>query len=174
MAREDFIQTTFQQAKQSSHIFADYATCEAALESNFGSSKLAIEGNNLFGTKQHRHPEFGDLIIPTNEFLDGKWVVVSADWIKYPTLAACFEDRMETVRRLATMYPHYAAALAAPDGSSFVIQVSQTWSTDPRRAQKVLSIYDQFKSLFVPIFDAGIPPVLPTIPPLQDPNPDSA
>lgn len=150
MPREDFIQTTLAEAKRSSHIFPDYATCEAALESGFGSSKLAIIGNNLFGTKQHRHPEYGDLILPTQEYLDGKWVAISADWIKYPTLAACFEDRMATIKRLASIYPHYAAALQAPDGASFVIQVSQTWSTDPRRAQKVLSIYEQFKGLLAP------------------------
>lgn len=150
MAREDFIQTTASAAKQSSHIFPDYAACEAALESGFGSSRLALEGNNLFGMKQHKHPEFGDLILPTHEVLDGKWVAETADWVKYPTLSACFEDRMATIKRLATMYSHYAAALNAPDGAAFVIQVSQTWSTDPRRAQKVLSIYDQFKRLFAP------------------------
>lgn len=126
-------------------VWPDFIACEAALESGFGKSTLAREDNNLFGMKQHKHPIFGTVALPTEEFLGGHMVRVSADWVKYPTQADCFADRMATLRRLAPGYAHYAAALAATDGITFIREVSQTWSTDPLRAQKVLNIYRQWK-----------------------------
>lgn len=126
-------------------IWPDFMACEAALESGFGRSTLAREDNNLFGMKQHKHPVYGTATLPTDEFLHGQWIRVSADWVKYPDLAACFADRMATLRRLAPEYPHYAAALAAQDGPSYVREVSQSWSTDPQRAQKVIDIYQRWK-----------------------------
>lgn len=123
----------------------DFIACEAALESGFGKSTLAAQDFNLFGMKQHSHPIYGTVSLPTEECLDGQWVRVSADWVKYPSLAACFADRMATLRRLSPVYPHYANALVAHDGATFVREVSQTWSTDPGRAQKVLNIYLQWR-----------------------------
>jgi flagellum-specific peptidoglycan hydrolase FlgJ len=123
----------------------DFIACEAALESGFGKSTLAREDNNLFGMKQHRHPIYGTVALPTEEFLDGKMVRVSADWVKYPSRKECFADRMSTLRAMSPHYGHYAAALAAHDGPTFVREVSQTWSTDPNRAQKVLNIYLQWR-----------------------------
>jgi flagellum-specific peptidoglycan hydrolase FlgJ len=127
-------------------IWPDFMACEAALESGFGQSSLARMDNNLFGMKQHRHPVYGTVALPTQEFLGGHWVRVSADWVKYPTVADCFADRMATLRALAPAYQHYAAALAAQDGPTFVREVSQTWSTDPSRAQKVLDIYKLWRT----------------------------
>jgi flagellum-specific peptidoglycan hydrolase FlgJ len=123
----------------------DFAACEAALESGYGKSTLAREDNNLFGMKQHKHPVFGTVSLPTEEFLQGQWVRVNADWVKYPAWSDCFADRMATLRRLAPQYEHYAAALSATDGATFVREVSRTWSTDPNRAQKVLDIYSRWK-----------------------------
>lgn len=137
-------------AKAADHIFPEMAACEAALESGFGSSALARQDNNLFGMKQHEHPIYGTVILPTKEFLNGMWKEVDAAWIKYDTMAECFEDRMETLERLKDKYPHYAAALAASDPLTYITEVSKTWSTDPERAYKVLSIFKQYKSAVTP------------------------
>jgi len=152
--QQEWIEETAQAATDSGHVFPEMAACEAALESAFGQSALAREGLNLFGLKQSTHPRYGTLALPTREFLDGDWTVVPANWIKYPTLADCFEDRMATLKRLAPVYPHYAAALAAPDAYTYVTEVSQTWSTDPDRASKVIAIYGQY-------FMAGTTPDAP-------------
>ncbi|HEY2361219.1 MAG TPA: glucosaminidase domain-containing protein [Candidatus Angelobacter sp.] len=127
-------------------IWPDFVACEAALESGYGTDTLAREDNNLFGMKQHKHPIFGTVTLPTREFMDGKWIPVSAQWVKYPALSDCFADRMATLRRLAPEYQHYAAAIAAHDGGTFIREVSKTWSTDPDRAQKVLNIYARWKN----------------------------
>ena len=141
-AQEDFIRRAWQEAMNAGHIWAEMAACEAALESGYGLSELAREANNLFGMKQHLHPEFGTCVLPTHEFLDGKWIACAANWVKYPDWKTCFEDRMSTLRRLAPKYPHYQAALDAKSGTGYIYEVSRTWSTDPERANKVLAIFD--------------------------------
>jgi flagellar protein FlgJ len=119
------------------------AAAEAALESGFGTSGLAVHDNNLFGMKQHVHPIFGTENIPTKEFLHGDWEVVEASWIIYPDLKSCFDDRMNTLDRLKNFYPNYAHALMATDQFTYVLDVSATWSTDPNRADKVIAIYHE-------------------------------
>lgn len=142
-----FLQEAAEAAVAAGCAWPDFVACEAALESGWGHSALAMVDNNLFGMKQHRHPVFGTVSIPTEEFLDGQTVRVTAEWVKYPGWRECFADRMNTLRVLAPAYAHYAAALAATDGATFVREVSKTWSTDPMRAQKVLDIYKRWKQL---------------------------
>lgn len=121
------------------------AAAEAALESNYGQSELARDANNLFGMKQHFHPVYQTMTLPTREFEKGEWEKVpGARWVKYPDLASCFADRLSTLKRLAPVYPHYAAALDASDPYGYINEVSATWSTDPLRAAKVIAIYQQY------------------------------
>jgi flagellum-specific peptidoglycan hydrolase FlgJ len=138
-----------QDASDSGHIFPAYAACEAALESAWGRSRLAVEANNLFGQKQSKPPLAGTetLVLPTREFLQGEWTTVNASWVRFASWSDCFRARMRLLRRLSPKYPHYAAALAATTGEEFILEVSQTWSTDPDRARKVLAIYDAHRDL---------------------------
>ena len=130
-------------AAKAGHIFPQAAACEAALESTYGKSVLATEDRNLFGCKQHLHPIFGTHNLPTREFEKGEWITTTAAWVKYPDWAACFADRMSTLKRLSSRYGHYAAALAAKDPRTYIEEVSKTWATDPNRGAKVLKIYEQ-------------------------------
>jgi flagellum-specific peptidoglycan hydrolase FlgJ len=142
--QRQFLDRATAEAVKANHPFPRMAACEAALESTWGHSHLALEANNLFGTKQHAHPVYGTMTLPTHEFLDGKWIACSANWVKYPDWRACFADRLATLERLSNAYPHYAAALRATDARTFVTEVSKTWSTDPNRALKVLGVYEEY------------------------------
>lgn len=141
--QKNFLQLAAREAAKASHVFPEYAASEAALESSYGKSVLAVQDRNLFGMKQHKHPIWGTHALPTREFVNGEWIECTAEWVCYPDWASCFADRMSTLQRLASVYPHYDAALKAASGVTYVNEVSQTWSTDPRRAEKVLAIYDQ-------------------------------
>lgn len=138
-----FLKMAAAAAKQASHIFPQMAACEAGLESSYGHSLLAVQDNNLFGCKAHKHMTYGTHVLPTREFENGEWIQTTALWVHYPGWAACFFDRMLTLQRLASVYPHYKAALEAAGPHTYIVEVSQTWSTDPRRADKVQAIYDQ-------------------------------
>lgn len=141
--QRNWILTAAGEAAQAQHIFPRMAACEAALESDYGTSALARLGLNLFGMKQHVHPIYGTLNLPTKEFENGEWVPEIAHWVHYENLQECFADRMETLQRLCQMYPEYEAALTAPDETTYIMQVSKKWSTDPARAANVMTIYGE-------------------------------
>lgn len=151
---EEFITRALNAAGEAGISWPDYQVAEAALESNWGRSQLAIQANNLFGMKMNRAWAGETISIPTREYSRGQWMTVPAVWLRFPDWRSAFTNRMMTLRRLAPTYPHYANALAATDGETFVREVSQTWSTDPARADKVLQIYaahrDQLLSANIP------------------------
>ena len=150
--QRSFLDRAATEAVKANHPFAQMAACEAALESNWGNSELARDAFNLFGMKQHSHPIYGTMNLPTREWengpdghpIDGRWISVTAHWVKYPDWRSCFADRLATLERLSNAYPHYAAALKATDAKSYVTEVSKSWSTDPNRGLKVISIYDEY------------------------------
>lgn len=148
--QEEFLRKASDAARSAGHIFPEFAACEAALESGWGMSQLAAEANNLFGQKQAHAALAGTetISLPTREYLHGVWTTVQADWIRFASWQACFAGRMALLKTLGHAYPHYAAALAAKTGEEFVDEVSKSWSTDPARAGKVLSIYDHHHAVF--------------------------
>jgi len=145
-----FLSRAYRAAQAAHHVFPEYAACEAALESGWGHSKLAVEANNLFGQKQSHPPLAGTetLTMPTREFLHDHWMTVLANWTKFPGWSECFAARMALLRRLRHAFPHYQAALNAANGEQYVMAVSQSWSTDPERAGKVLAVYDAHAGAF--------------------------
>jgi len=141
-SQQSFLANAAVAARSAGHIFPDMAACEAALESTWGTSELSVKGHNLFGQKQAIHPSIpGTIHIPTKEFIDHAWKTVDAAWVVFESEQQCFASRMDTLRRLAPTYPHYAIALAAKDAVTYVSEVSLSWSTDPDRAKKCVSIY---------------------------------
>jgi flagellum-specific peptidoglycan hydrolase FlgJ len=146
--QETFLIRARAAAGAAGHVFPEFAACEAALESAWGQSKLAIEANNLFGQKQS-HPPLGEGIqLPTKEYAHGAWLTVPALWAKFADWQGCFAARMALLERLSTAYPAYAAALAAKEGAEFVTLVSQRWSTDPNRGAKVLQVWQVHRRVF--------------------------
>jgi len=145
-SQRQFLDQATAEAVKANHPFPRMAACEAALESTWGHSQLAREACNLFGMKSHLHPNpiYGTMNLPTQEFLGGEWKPVEANWVKYPDWRACFCDRLATLERLSSVYPHYKAALNATDARTYIREVSATWSTDPMRALKVQEIYEEY------------------------------
>ena len=143
--QDTFLRQATAAAHAAGHIFPEYAACEAALESNWGQSRLAREAHNLFGQKQSVPALPGTLTVAlaTQEFLRGQWVAVPAQWACFRTVEACFRARMALLQRLQHSYAGYSRALHAATGEQFVEEVSRVWSTDPGRAAKALAIHRQ-------------------------------
>jgi flagellum-specific peptidoglycan hydrolase FlgJ len=155
--REDFLYKAYLAASDGGHIFPEHAACEAALESAWGESELAVEANNLFGQKQSHPPlkETETIMLMTREYLRKQWVRVPANWVKFRDWDECFRARMDLLERLSNGYPHYAAALAATNGEDFAREVSMSWSTDPLRADKVLAIHAAHRSALWSRIESG-------------------
>ena len=141
MTPKEFLTRAAAAAHAGGHIYPHHAACEAALESAWGTSALAMQANNLFGQKQSHPVRGASLALETREFLRGAWVTVAAEWVRFASWEEAFRERMHTLERLASAYPHYRAALAATTGEAFILEVSKSWSTDPGRAAKVLELW---------------------------------
>jgi flagellum-specific peptidoglycan hydrolase FlgJ len=154
----EFLARAVVAARRGGHIFPAMAACEAALESGWGRSSLARTANNLFGQKQSHDKSagIGTLTLPTREYVHGRWITVDAQWVKFPGWSASFAGRMEILRALQSQIPAYAQALRAKTPEQFVQLVSEKWSTDPGRAGKVLSIYDEHLSLLDNLAQAAV------------------
>lgn len=147
--KEKLIKSLYEEAKQSTHPFPEYAVFEVILETGWCKSDLFIKGNSCFGLKQSKtNPRFQTLLYPTKEFINNEWVVVNAPFVSYPTIKDSFDDRTNTLVRLSNTYIEYKNALNARTGEEFIIEVSNRWSTDPLRGEKVLDIYNKYKYVF--------------------------
>jgi flagellum-specific peptidoglycan hydrolase FlgJ len=173
--KKSFFLKAIRAAVEAGHVFPEFASCEAALESDWGLSQLALKANDLFGQKEgFSSSEFPELKIRTHEVLtaaqvarvknwpygppvkrdDGRFdAIVEATWPIFPDWKTSFAERMELLRR-ATVYHD---ALKASDGESFVREVSKHWATDPMRAEKVMITYRANRPLIVSVLsDLGI------------------
>ena len=159
--QDSFLRQATRAATAAGHIFPGYAACEAALESNWGQSRLAREAQNLFGQQQSTPPMAGTLTValPTQEFVRGAWTTVAANWACFRTQEACFRARMALLERARHAYPAYDRALRATTGEQFVEEVSRAWSTDPARAAKVLAIHRQHIASLLPDLPLNTRPI---------------
>lgn len=124
-------------ARLAQHIYPGAAAAEAALESNWGLSKLAVQAKNLFGLKKPSTWTGQTINLPTQEFVKGHWVAEDAIWPVFTSWQECLEERMNVLRDNGI----YDAALIAPSPEQYIVAVSRRWATDPNRAAKVLAIY---------------------------------
>ena len=165
-----FLRKALVDAVEANHIWPVYACCEAALESNWGRSKLATGANNLFGQKQGQKVTLPYPTVDwnTTEVKTGASTLELATWLKFPDWITCFRERMALLRRVR--FSLYDPALRAQSGEEFVREVSgytdehgtyhSRWATDPLRAEKVLNIHRRHKEFL----DSIIPLILPSHP----------
>lgn len=144
-AQLTWLEATAQACANAKHIWPDYAACECAIESAWGTSPLATKYHNLFGMKQHQHAEFGTVALPTKERLQGATVSIVAPFINYPSDTASIADHMATLERLRDVYPHYGRALDAKTGEEYVHEACTNYSTAEWREKTVLAIYKEWK-----------------------------
>jgi flagellum-specific peptidoglycan hydrolase FlgJ len=154
-AQAAFLVKSCAAGRASAHPFPEYAACETALESAWGTDKLAVQGNNLFGEK--RDPSIpADQCIYCDTQEEGAhahWYTEhGVAWPKFATWTACYDARLALLQRLSRKYPYtYGAALEAKTGEEFVTLVSRTWSTWTKRAANVLEIYNAHRDLLTSI-----------------------
>ena len=140
----EFLAKALRAAHAAGHIFPGYAAAEAAHESGWGKSRLAIECNNLFGQKAgHTSREYPTKSLPTHECVNEELAPTTAEWPCFPDRETCFRERMNLLRAL----PRYALVLDAMFGESFIKIVSLSWATDPKRGEKVMQIFNAHRDV---------------------------
>ena len=115
---------------------AGVTVAQAALESNWGNSRLSRDAHNYFGIKVHG--SLPQIELPTHEAVNGALVQTVARFAKYDSMEACFADR----ERILTHVAAYAEARAcATDPEAFIRALARHWATDPHYAEKLLYLY---------------------------------
>ena len=115
---------------------------QAALESNWGQSKLSKEANNFFGIKSHKPHEQIQMITAESE--KGKTVEIHAEFAKYLSMLDCFRCRDGILSRGAD----YAGARhKLTDEEGFIVEIAKHWATDPNYAEKVSAVLTEVKGI---------------------------
>ena len=121
-------------------VYASFSIAEAALESAWGTSKLATQGHNLFGVKADKSWTGDTISFRTREYLNKQWVFVNALWRKYPSWLGSFNDHAEFLHH----NKRYAKAFLAGSVEEFTIEIANAgYATDPLYASKIISIIKQ-------------------------------
>jgi hypothetical protein len=134
-------------AAQTSHaatgVPASVTVAQAILESDWGRSRLARQGNNLFGIKAYEGSgPAGVVTLATWEHTPSGDVVVQAPFKAYATLQQSIDDHGTFFIR----NHRYAAALAVDSDARAFAQAIQVagYATDPSYAGKLISLMDRY------------------------------
>ena len=143
MKPQDFINALKDDAMVSSaqtKVYASFSIAEAALESAWGTSKLATQGYNLFGVKADKSWAGDTISFRTREYLNKQWVFVNALWRKYPSWLGSFNDHAEFLHH----NKRYAKAFLAGSVEEFTVEIANAgYATDPLYASKIISMIKQ-------------------------------
>lgn len=148
MNRQEFLDRALSEAQEAAKIMPTFnpviAAAQAALESNWGQSQLAIQANNLKGVKAGSSWGNATIELPTREWreADNTWYTTVAKWRKYDSWAESFIDYGGLIRRV---YPH--AVAVKDDPKKFLIALTSErlkYATDPHYTEKVWGIVEQY------------------------------
>jgi flagellum-specific peptidoglycan hydrolase FlgJ len=121
-------------------IAASFVIAQAALESAWDKSELALQAKNLFGVKADPGWHGPTVSIQTEEFFNGHYEMVPAVWREYPTWQACLDDHAA----FFTVNPRYAEALKVRgDPMAFAAAIkAANYCTDPDYVSKIQAVID--------------------------------
>lgn len=121
---------------------ASVTIAQAILESDWGRSKLSVEGKNYFGTKALPKPgTAGVVYMNTWEVVNGQNVMKKEPFRAYKEAADSFQDH----GKFFVENKRYAKAMAARnDAKQFAREINTAgYATDPNYASKLISIMDR-------------------------------
>jgi flagellum-specific peptidoglycan hydrolase FlgJ len=137
-----FINELAQGAIAAQHTYgvpAAVTIAQAIDESAWGQSSLAAQDNNLFGIKGTGPA--GSVSLPTQEFENGQWVTITAQFRVYSNVAESIADHANL---LATS-GYYGAAMAnrqAPN--SFAQALTGVYATDPNYGNTLVGLMRRY------------------------------
>jgi hypothetical protein len=121
-----------QAAKDAGAKHVPLVAAQWALESGFGKH---APGQNYFGLKGTGKGR------KTKEFVDGKWVTITDEFLEFPDLGACVQH---LVTRWYKDWDQYEGVDRAPTSEAGAKElVKQGYATDPQYAQKLIKLLEE-------------------------------
>lgn len=126
---------------------------QAILESAWGTSKLAVEANNLYGIKASDDWTGEVYAINTSEYGDEGWHIVTANFRKYASWLDSTSDHAEFFTSTAWRKENYKNVVSETDYKRAAHALSAAgYATDPAYASKLISIIENYNlSRFDPV-----------------------
>lgn len=125
--------------QRKTHLLASIIIAQAALESDWGQSELAQKYNNLFGVKG---TGTNSVLMTTNEYVNGQWVMVKANFVVYSSWSAAVEAHTQ----LLVDYHQYQRVVDASDYREAAMALQdEGYATDPQYAQKLIDIIQKYQ-----------------------------
>ena len=168
MSRKQFIErmtaATNAAIQVGAAISLPFTVAQAAHESGWGRSTLAVKGNNLFGVKAGHSWRGPTLDLPTWEYLPGIGKVRGiARWRKYATWPECILDYakvlklpwfVESAEHVNDPYKFLACILPAPPSKAWP-KGKPGWATDPLYAEKIVAVGKAIEAMGGPKWEVG-------------------
>lgn len=125
-------------------ILTSITLAQAILESDWGQSGLAQEGNNLFGVKGKAPQPM--VTMTTKEFVDGKFIEIKANFRKYKDWNESLDAHAELfLKGTSWNKDKYNGVIAADDYKKAAQELqSAGYATDPDYAEKLISIIERY------------------------------
>ncbi|MGO9778915.1 MAG: glucosaminidase domain-containing protein [Streptosporangiaceae bacterium] len=112
---------------------------QAIDESAWGQSSLAAQDNNLFGVKGTGPA--GSVSLPTQEFENGQWVTITAQFRVYSSVAESIADHAN----LLAASGYYSAAMASRQApNSFAQALTGVYATDPNYGNTLVGLMRRY------------------------------
>lgn len=125
-------------------VIASISIAQAILESDWHTSTLSTQYNNLYGIKADASQK--SVVLPTQEFENGQWITIQGRFAAYDT----WQDSMKAHAELlyhgtswnSAQYQH---VLAARDYKSAAAALTKDgYATDPTYAEKLIAIIQEW------------------------------
>lgn len=140
MNRTEFIAAIAPDAVKDWHhsgVPASLTIAQAALESNWGSSGLARQANNLFGIKGTGPA--GSVMMPTTEYRNGSPIRMNAPFRKYRSWAESIADHTRLLQN-----KRYAGVLRRSGQEAAKAVAAAGYATDPSYASKLIGLMEKY------------------------------
>lgn len=138
MTEADFLAAAFAATKASGHIFPDWAACEAAATSHFGTTPASIKANNLFDFRVPAKRGRGTLTVNVGDATKAAHRLAFASW------EHCFRHRAGWIANVTMFY----LVRRAKTGAEYIAEMNKL-ATDPATyGAKVKSIYTANEAIF--------------------------
>ncbi|WP_246224871.1 glycoside hydrolase family 73 protein [Lentilactobacillus kribbianus] len=128
------------------HLYASVMMAQAILESNWGQSELALDGNNYFGIKGAF--EGNSVTMNTAEYTGkGKRYTVNAQFKKYPSVKESIEDNAKILRNGIDSDPDYYDGTWTENTVSYVdaaTALSSKYATDMNYGNKLTKVIQKY------------------------------
>ncbi len=124
---------------KTSKVLPSITIAQAILESGWGKSQLTLYANNLFGIKGDYKGQY--ITMKTQEYINGQWITVNANFRKYPSYLESIKDHSELLNK-----SWYSLVIQAKDYKAQAKALQKCgYATDPNYANLLIQIIEENK-----------------------------